>query len=131
MNNMQTLTTHGVKVSVESFYQPAHSEPHRNRFLHVYNIQIDNQNDFSVQLLRRHWYIVESTGIVREVEGVGVINKQPVIDPGRFHAYTSYSILETDLGKMYGTYLMVRADTGEQFEVDIPAFILATPAKIN
>ncbi|MDX1409046.1 MAG: ApaG domain, partial [Saprospiraceae bacterium] len=90
---MQTLITHGIKISVESFYQPAHSEPHRNRFLHVYNIRIENQNDFTVQLLRRHWYIVEGTGETKEVEGVGVINQQPVIGPGGFHAYSSYSIL--------------------------------------
>lgn len=128
---MQTLTTHGVKISVESFYQPAHSEPHRHRYLHVYNVRIENKNDFTVKLLRRHWHIVESTGTVKEVEGAGVINQQPVIGPGGFHAYSSYSILSTDIGKMYGKYQMIRESTGEMFEVDIPGFILATPAKLN
>lgn len=128
---MQTLITHGVKISVESFYQPAHSEPHRKRFLHVYNIRIDNKNSFAVKLLTRHWHIVESTGSVKEVEGDGVIGKQPILEPGAFHQYSSYSILSSDHGKMYGSYCMERLDTGERFDVEIPGFVLIIPAKLN
>jgi ApaG protein len=128
---MQTLITHGVKISVESFYQPAHSEPHRKRYLHVYNIRIENKNSFPVKLLTRHWYIVESTGSIKEVEGDGVIGKQPMLDPGDFHQYSSYSILSSEHGKMYGTYHMERLDTGEKFDVEIPGFILIIPAKLN
>lgn len=128
---MQTLITHGIKISVESFYQPAHSEPHRQRYLHVYNIRIENHNDFEVKLLNRRWLITESNGSSKLVEGEGVIGKQPEIGNGQFHAYSSYSILSTDIGKMSGSYSMVRLDTGEEFEVTIPPFVLVIPAKLN
>ncbi len=128
---MQTLITHGIKISVESFYQPAHSEPHRQRYLHVYNIRIENHNDFEVKLINRRWLITESNGSSKLVEGEGVIGKQPEIGPGNFHAYSSYSILSTEIGKMSGSYSMVRLDTGEEFEVTIPPFVLVIPAKLN
>jgi len=128
---MHTLITHGIRISVESFYQPAHSEPHRQRFLHVYNIRIENRNDFPVKLLTRRWLITECNGASKLVEGEGVIGRQPVIGPGEFHAYSSYSILSTEIGKMSGTYVMAREDTNEEMEVTIPPFVLVIPAKLN
>ena len=128
---MQTLITNGIRISVESFYQPAHSEPHRQRYLHVYNIRIENRNDFSVKLISRRWIITESNGGSKLVEGDGVIGKQPTIAPTNFHAYSSYCILSTEIGKMSGTYIMVREDTGEELEVTIPPFVLVIPAKLN
>lgn len=128
---METLTTHGIRISVETFYQPAHSEPIRSRFLHVYNIRIENKNNFPVQLLTRRWYISESSGDVKVVEGDGVIGQQPVIETSSFHEYSSYCILNTDIGMMTGTYKMVRLDTGEEFEVVIPRFVLVSPDRLN
>ena len=128
---MQTLITNGIRITVESFYQPAHSEPHRKRFLHVYNIRIENRNDFPVKLISRRWIITESNGGSKLVEGDGVIGKQPTIAPSNFHAYSSYCILSTDIGKMSGSYIMVREDTGEELEVTIPPFVLVIPAKLN
>ena len=128
---MQTLTTHGIRISVETFYQPAHSEPLRNRYLHVYDIRIENKNDFPVQLLSRKWYICESTGDTKVVEGDGVIGQQPVIDGNGFHEYSSYCILNSDIGKMSGSYTMLRLDTGEEFEVVIPRFVLSSPDRLN
>ena len=129
--HMQTLITNGIRISVESFYQPAHSEPHRQRYLHVYNIRIENRNDFPVKLMARRWVITESNGGSKLIEGDGVIGKQPSIDPGNFHAYSSYCILSTEIGKMSGTYVMVREDTGEELEVRIPHFVLVIPSKLN
>lgn len=128
---MHTLTTHGIKISVESFYQPSHSEPLRQRFLHVYNIRIENKNPYSVKLLTRHWVIRESTGVEKIVEGDGVIGKQPILDPGGFHQYSSYCILASDHGKMEGRYHMERLDTDDRFDVHIPGFILIVPTKLN
>lgn len=128
---METLITHGVRVTVESFYQPAHSEPNRQRFLHVYNIRIENKNPFPIQLLKRRWLITESNGTSKIVEGDGVIGKQPLIESGKFHAYSSYSILSTDFGQMSGVYIMKREDDGTPFEVTIPPFVLIVPNKLN
>jgi ApaG protein len=128
---METLTTHGIRISVEHHYQPAHSEPRRNYFLHVYDISIENRNPYPVQLLRRHWVITEDAGVKNEVIGDGVIGIQPVIQPGGVHAYSSYCVLKTEIGQMQGSYTMQKMDDQTLFEVQIPAFVLTVPAKLN
>ena len=40
---------------------------------------------------------------------------------------TSACPLSTPSGMMVGTYQMIRSDTGEEFEVAIPAFALDSP----
>ena len=84
-----------------------------------------------VKLLRRHWYIFDSCGITREVEGEGVVGLQPVIEPGKSHQYVSGSHLKTEMGRMHGTYLMERMVDGKQFYVNIPEFQLVAPFKLN
>lgn len=125
------MTTHGIRITVESQYQPSHSEPQRGMFLHVYDIQIENRNAFAVQLLFRHWIITESDGGRKEVKGPGVIGLQPVIAAGAMHAYSSYCVLSSDIGRMEGTYTMRRVDDDTRFEVIIPPFTLALPERMN
>ena len=62
-------------------------------------------------------------GEVKEVEGEGVVGKQPDIPPGEWHEYNSFCVLESFEGSMEGTYLMQRPD-GELFYVVIPRFPL-------
>ena len=128
---METQTTHGIRISVEHQYQVTHSEPQRQHYLHVYDITIENRNPFPVQLLRRHWIILEDNGTHNEVVGDGVIGVQPVIQPGGMHAYSSYCVLASEIGQMRGRYFMERLDDHTTFEVDIPPFVLTLPAKLN
>jgi ApaG protein len=128
---MVTKITEGVKISVETFYQEEHSQPLNNEFMFAYRITIENCSDNTVKLLRRHWYIFDSCGITREVEGEGVVGLQPVIEPGKSHQYISGSHLKTEIGKMYGTYLMERQIDGRKFKVNIPEFQLIAPFKLN
>ena len=64
-----------------------------------------------------------SSGRTEEVEGEGVVGKQPVIRPGEAHEYNSYCVLSTFEGVMEGTYQMVRPN-GEIFYVVVPRFTL-------
>ncbi len=128
---MYTATTNGVKITAEVFYHPDASFPVKGKYVFAYRIRIQNLNDFPVQLLHRYWKITDSDGIVREVQGPGVIGKQPVILPDRVHEYMSWSPLRTSLGKMEGTYTMIHADTGEEFEARVPSFFLTAPFKNN
>lgn len=128
---METFTTNGITVSVETQYLPAHSNPREGKFIFGYHINIINGSPYTVQLLRRHWVISAADGSLREVEGEGVIGQQPVLAPGEEHEYTSFCHLETELGRMSGTYLMSRFDDGTFFEVTIPEFRMAAPFKMN
>lgn len=128
---MEKLITNGIKISVETFYQPSYSNPVEGKFIHAYRITIENLSDLTVQLMRRHWIITDSDGIVREVEGEGVIGRQPVLEPHELHQYVSWCNLHTGLGKMVGAYEMQNIHSGELFQVDIPAFQLVAPFQLN
>jgi len=128
---MITHITEGVKISVETFYQPDYSQPMNAEYMFAYRIIIQNESEFTVKLLRRHWYIFDSNGALREVEGEGVIGQQPIIEPQQSHQYVSGCHLKTEMGKMHGTYLMERIIDGKFFYVNIPEFQLVAPFKLN
>lgn len=121
----------GVKISVETFYQPEYSNPLNSEFMFAYKITIENNNDFPVKLLRRHWYIYDSDGSVREVEGEGVVGIQPIITPAASYQYISGCNLRSEMGKMLGTYLLENANNKNTFDVAIPAFEMQAPFKMN
>ncbi|MEW6061619.1 MAG: Co2+/Mg2+ efflux protein ApaG [Bacteroidota bacterium] len=120
-------TTENITVSVQPMYIEAESNVFSHKFVFVYFIRIENNGSDTVQLMRRHWFITHNTGKVEEVEGEGVIGKQPMIPPGKFYDYNSFCILESMEGFMEGTYTMKHAD-GSLFTVNIPRFILRAMA---
>lgn len=128
---METTTTRGIKVSVETFYQEKHSSPVNHKFVFIYRITIENKSPSTVQLLRRHWHILDSNGVEREVEGEGVIGKQPILKPGESHQYVSWTPLQTDIGKMHGSYLMQEEGSKIMFRATVPVFTLIAPFKEN
>ena len=131
LNTMDTTTTEGVKITVTTNYLPDYSSPIQQHFDVAYKIIIENNSEFTVKLLRRHWYIYDSNGVVREVEGEGVVGQQPVLEPGESHEYVSGCNLKTGIGKMRGTYIMERLVDGSHFTVLIPEFVLIVPYKLN
>lgn len=128
---MQTLITQGIKISVECQYESGQSDPGLNRYIFSYHVTIENQSDITVQLLKRHWKIQDSSFMVRVVEGDGVIGHQPILEPGALHSYTSWSPLSTPIGKMNGYYIMEELMSGKQFEVQIPEFKLIAKFILN
>jgi len=128
---MVSKISEGIIVSVETFYQPEYSNPSTSEFMFAYRITIENKNIYPVKLLRRHWYIYDASGSLREVEGEGVVGVQPQINPGNEYQYISGCNLQTEMGKMYGTYLMENCNNNKQFDVTIPAFEMTVPFKMN
>jgi len=128
---MVSRVTEGVRVSVETFYQPDYSNPVNSEYMFAYRITIENKNDYPVKLLRRHWFIFDSNADNREVEGEGVVGVQPQINAGEKYQYISGCNLKTEMGKMHGTYLMEDIATKKQFSVNIPVFEMIVPFKMN
>ncbi|MFX4895222.1 Co2+/Mg2+ efflux protein ApaG, partial [Acinetobacter baumannii] len=79
----------------------------------------------------RHWYIFDSNGEHREVEGEGVVGLQPIIQPGEQFQYVSGCNLKTEMGKMQGHYTMENQNNKQKFDVNIPAFEMVVPNKLN
>ena len=128
---MESKVTEGIRISVEQFYQPDYSNPVQHEFMFAYRITIENNNPFPVQLLRRHWFIHDSNTEQKEVEGEGVIGLQPIIKPSEQYQYISGCNLKSELGQMFGTYLMENVNTKQRFQVKIPVFQLESPSKRN
>lgn len=128
---MVTEITQGIKIMVETEYQPEYSSPSQYHYVFTYRITIENQSEHTIQLLRRHWYINDAGHRVREVEGEGVVGQQPIIEPGNFHQYVSGCNLKSGFGKMYGTYLLERMVNMQQFRATIPSFTMIAPFKLN
>jgi len=121
----------GVKVSVETFFQPEYSNPVNSEFMFAYKITIENNNAFPIKLLNRHWYIFDSNGTMREVEGEGVVGVQPLIEPGTSYQYISGCNLRSEMGKMHGNYLIENVNNKNTFTVAIPSFEMQAPYKMN
>ena len=128
---MAVLTTKGVTIEVESFYQKKHSSPMENKFIYAYKVTITNEKNCVIQLLERNWTIVDAYGNERNVGGMGVIGKQPELKPGQSHSYVSWSPMPTELGKMSGFYTFTELDSDTSFLAYIPEFQLVYPQKLN
>jgi ApaG protein len=125
-----SLTTYNVTVSVESKYHDINSEQSEDHIF-VYRVNITNDGDEPVQLMRRHWFIFDSIGSHNEIEGDGVVGEQPLLLPGESHEYVSWSPLTSDLGKMSGNYTFMNVRDGSEFVVDIPEFLLMPKYLMN
>jgi len=128
---MVTAITEGIKVTVETEYQPDYSSPRQFHYVFTYRITIENNSNYTIQLQRRHWFISDSNNVVKEVEGEGVVGQQPVLESGQSHQYVSGCNLKTGMGKMTGTFTMEKILDGKKFQVKIPEFILVVPYLLN
>ena len=118
--------TRGIRISVETQYDPTRSSPQQSQWFFLYTIRITNGGPVTAQLMTRHWIITDATGHVEEVKGPGVVGEQPVLAQGQSFEYTSGCPLTTPFGSMRGSYQMTTAD-GEQFDAEIAEFILREP----
>lgn len=127
---MSEVTTEGVRVEVESFYDAERSAPHENYYFFTYRVRISNLGPRRVQLTNRKWVITDANGEVEHVEGPGVVGQQPVLEPGQSFEYTSFCPLKTPLGWMRGSYRMSTPDGGG-FDAAIAPFSLSVPHAVN
>ncbi len=119
-----------IKIDVATRFIEKESDPEHNRYVFAYTIVIENLGDAPAQLLNRHWHVTDAGGRVQEVQGPGVVGKQPRLEPGESFRYTSAAVLETPVGSMHGHYEFQR-DDGERFLAEIPAFSLSVPNLVH
>jgi ApaG protein len=118
-----SATTERIQVNVKSVYLDGQSSVYEKKFVFAYFIHIHNQGDEQVQLMRRHWLIRDSRGNLEELEGEGVVGKQPILRPDEVFEYNSICVLKDFLGWMEGSYLMKKS-SGEIIRIYIPRFTL-------
>ncbi len=104
-------------------YLPEQSSAQEQVYAFAYTVTVTNTGDVAAQLIARHWFISDASGLTEEVKGLGVVGHQPLLKPGESFQYSSASRLRTPSGTMHGSYFCV-AEDGERFETDIPMFVL-------
>lgn len=127
---MLQQTSDGIEVEVETLFVESESDPDSNRFVFAYTVTIRNVGDTPARLLTRHWVIRDANGKVQEVQGDGVVGEQPHLKPGEGFQYTSGALLETSMGTMGGSYMMV-TDAGDEFRAPIADFLLTAPRTLH
>jgi ApaG protein len=130
MHRMSSALTDGIRVEVRSDYRPDRSEPNQRRWLFSYTVTIRNEGATPAQLISRRWLITDGAGRHEEVEGDGVVGRQPRLEPGQSFQYSSFCVLPTSHGSMRGSYRMVR-DDGTPFDAAIAPFSLVVPGTLN
>ena len=123
---MYTKTTNKINITVKPFYLEEQSDPNESHYVWAYQVTINNNGQDTVQLKKRCWTIVDSTGNAQEVKGDGVVGEQPILKPGQKYEYTSGAPLNTPSGFMSGHYEMINTN-GTHFDVEIPLFSLDSP----
>jgi len=119
-----------VAVSAVPQYIAEQSDPANDSYVFAYAITIENVGTVPAQLIARHWIITDAAGEVQEVRGLGVVGRQPLLQPGEKFEYSSGCQLDTPVGTMRGSYQMTAVD-GKQFEAVIPEFTLAVPRVLH
>lgn len=123
--------TRGIKISVVTSFKGSYVKNYVKHFAFSYHIKIENQGKNAVQLLTRHWKIMEGHNTPQYVNGAGVVGKKPVLNPGELYEYSSGCLLTSPLGAMKGSYIMIDFSSAKKFHVDIPSFKLAAPFVLN
>ena len=111
------------RVEVQPAFLPDQSDPAQGVFSFSYTITITNTGEVAAQLISRYWTITDAAGQIEEVNGLGVVGHQPLLEPGQSFQYTSGCRLRTPSGTMHGSYFCV-AEDGERFDVEIAPFLL-------
>lgn len=122
--------TEDIHVEVLARYSPDHSQPLQDNWVFQYTVRITNMGTETVQLISRHWTIIDALERTEEVKGPGVVGKQPVLAPGESFKYSSWCPLKTPVGMMHGTYQMVTSE-GRRFDIEIAPFVLKAPYTVN
>lgn len=117
-------------IKVQTQYLEDHFPQADDKFAFAYRVNIINNGEEDVQLLRRYWLITDGNGEKSEVAGDGVIGEQPTIESGRSFEYTSGAILDTPVGTMEGYYEFIDG-TGNTFRAPIAVFTLAVSSMVN
>ncbi len=126
LNNMYIAVTRDIQITAFPDFVMEQSDPDEGRYFWAYTIEIANLGQERVQLISRHWIIIDANGQRQEVAGAGVVGEQPILEPGETFRYQSGCPLTTPSGIMHGSYRMETAD-GETFDVETPAFSLDCP----
>ena len=127
MTQVYSRTTRKLKVTVIPEFRESLSSISQHLYVWTYNIMLENYSENVVQLISRSWQVIDAKGLIHEISGTGVVGKQPILKPGGVFKYKSQTKLSASSGIMLGSYKIEDKDSGELYDVVVPAFSLDNP----
>ena len=127
---MAEIRKYHITVTAQAQFIPEQSDVASGRYVFSYTIRIENTGQVAAQLISRHWLVSDAEEKTQEVRGLGVVGEQPLLRPGEAFEYTSGTAISTPVGAMRGSYQMV-AEDGNQFDAEVPEFILSMPRTLH
>lgn len=116
----------GLVVSVdEVLYMPDLDAPQDRPHPFLYFITITNNSQSTVTIRGRKWVVWQENAETIVVEGDGVVNQTPRLQPGEDFSYNSRHYVSGS-SDVEGAYF-VETDDGRAFCVRIPRFLLRLP----
>ena len=123
--------TKGIKVSVSTNFEGNFINDNCVNYAFSYKIKIENNSNYTVQLLTRHWKIIESNHKTKFINGNGVLGENPIVKPDEYHKYSSGCLIYSSIASMSGIYTMINFSNSNKFKVKIPNFKLNVPFILN
>ncbi|MFM9998015.1 MAG: Co2+/Mg2+ efflux protein ApaG [Betaproteobacteria bacterium] len=117
------MAKYQLHVEVLPRFLPEQSAPEQGHFVFSYTITVTNTGDIAAQVISRTWNVNDANGHTEKVKGLGLVGRQPLLQPGEKFEYTSGTRLHTPTGTMHGSFFCV-AEDGEKFDTDVPMFVL-------
>ena len=130
LKNTDTFSssTNDISVIVRPEYLTEYSSPDTHQFTWAYHVEIKNLGRENVQILSRHWKIVDSNGKGQEIVGDGLVGEKPTLKPGESFEYTSGTPLNSPSGFMSGLFHAISKSHG-RFNIEVPTFALDGPTR--
>ena len=117
------MPTYEFQIEANANFDAQASSPEDSRYRFAYTITVTNIGEVAAQLIARHWLITDAFEERQEVHGLGIIGRQPLLQPGEIFRYSSSCELRTPSGHMQGVYICITED-GQVFEAPIARFAL-------
>ncbi len=128
MTNPFISLSNSFRIVVKTEFDFEQSNPLQFSYMFRYTILITNTGSKTAQLRSRKWNIKDGKGVLKYVEGPGVVGATPSFRPGESFEYQSFCPLPTLDGEMWGHFLMVDEE-GNTFKIDTPVFRFEVPAE--
>lgn len=128
---MTSKLTHDILIKAVPKYLGIQEEEGQQLRLFTYKIDILNQSNQPLKLIKRYWKILDSLLPIQTINGEGVVGQKPIIKPGEKFSYESFCLLEGDFGSMEGFYTFYNIKLNEYLKIDIPKFDLISQTASN
>lgn len=127
---MNTTAKPNITVHVVSEFLEEESSPEAKEYVFRYHVTVCNHTTESFKLISRFWKVQDHNEQTQEIQGQGVLGKQPNIEAGDNHTYDSLVMLEAPLGTMEGKFTF-RDTHGDYHDIVIEPFMLARPNQLH